>query len=116
MHYAGDCQHNENENAGNDDGVIPTMLTVEVTNDNDNEPEESGDLFQLIDSTTSTDVEEEYVPSLFSDNINEKYKDCFTGEALHSAILDSGCRKSVCGVLWYERAFWRHFQMTFSAR
>ena len=94
MHYAAECQHNEKGNSGEE--VVPTMLAVEV---GDEDPSECTNLTH--ESETSTD-EEEYVPSLFTNNTPEKYKDCFTGEALHSAILDSGCRKSVCGKLWYE--------------
>lgn len=97
MHYAAECQHNQNEQCDNSTEAIPTMFAVEVTDSNGMENSEGCEEHEECEVTS-----EEYVPALFTNSILEKYKDCFTGEALHCAILDSGCRRSVCGKLWYE--------------
>ena len=86
MHYAAYCPHRDDQQENAEDS-IPTLLATEVNDSVD----DANDL-----------LEDEFIPALFANNIHEKYKDCFTGEALHSAILDSGCRRTVCGRLWYE--------------
>ena len=122
MHFAKQCPHNVEQQIEQGEGAIPTLLTVQVMT---SETEIENDLviaqtscditnnenasyvpgFQNLPQypllQNNTEEEHEFVPSLFANNIHEKYKDCFTGEALHKAILDSGCRKTVCGRLWY---------------
>ena len=109
MHYARDCQHNEENQVEQTEGAVPTLLTVDVMASEAgigiSEDEFGSTVYNSVEIESQNDAkldeEHELVPSLFTNNIQEKYKDCFTGEALHKAILDSGCRVTVCSRLWY---------------
>ena len=106
-HYAAECQHNEEQQPEMFENSIPTLLTVDLPAEIGSPAEitlplDPAIVPQEISANLSSDVEEEHIPSLFANDIHEKYQDCFTGEALNSAILDSSCRKNASGRLWYE--------------
>ena len=47
--------------------------------------------------------EKEEEISLFSNGVKDQYMSTFLSETFNSAILDSGCSKTVCGKVWYEQ-------------
>ena len=47
--------------------------------------------------------EEEEDVTLFASGVQDQYLPTFMSETFNSAILDSGCSRTVCGKIWYDQ-------------
>ena len=59
-------------------------------------------IMHFVKDCPHNDDDEEEI-TLFSNGVQDKYISTFLSETFNSAILDSGCSKTVCGRVWYEQ-------------
>ena len=59
-------------------------------------------IMHFVKDCPHNDDEEEEI-TLFSNGVQDQYMSTFLSETFNSAILDSGCSKTVCGRVWYEK-------------
>ena len=80
MHYAAQCQHNDEYSANRS-------------------PDKINDIKLCIDSVPKFSGNE---GGVYDTDSHVNAQDIFINEAMVSAVLDTGCSKTVCGKLWYE--------------
>ena len=59
-------------------------------------------IMHFVKDCPHNDDEEEEI-TLFSNGVQDQYMSTFLSETFNSAILDSGCSKTVCGRIWYQQ-------------